>query len=147
MITQADFTREEWQTILQAPAFTMLYVIQTSACGPLVAYQKMLIGMRAMTCPHTNEQHSDLINAVRQAICAGQAPNQPAPLPKNLAEAHQMTLQRCQAVVALLGQRVPDHEATAYLNWLLAIGRAVAATAHTPADEVSLMPLETALAL
>ncbi|RRR69337.1 MAG: hypothetical protein EI684_15910 [Candidatus Viridilinea halotolerans] len=147
MINQDDFTNEEWHTILQAPAFTMLYVIQASNCGPIAAYQKMLVGMRILTQPLAGEQDSDLVYAVRSAICAGQAPNQPDALPKDLAEAHQMTLERCQAVVDLLGQRVPDHEATVYLNWLLALGRAVAATEPPHVENDSLGFLATALAL
>lgn len=136
MACQSDFTAEEWEIILQAPAFTVLYVIQAENCSRGQAYQKMLAGISAIITPMTAAAGSDLVEAVRSAIETGQAPSYPKVLPRDLAEARQLTIERCRQVVDLLAQRTPDHEATAFLAWLIAIGQIVAAAPEDADSDV-----------
>jgi hypothetical protein len=145
MTCQSDFTADEWELILQAPAFTVLYVIQSENCSRGQAYQKMLAGISAIITPMTSAAGSDLVEAVRSAIEAGQAPSYPKILPHDLAEARQLTTERCRQVVDLLAQRTPDHEATAFLAWLIAIGQVVAAAPEDTHSDIG--SLATALSM
>lgn len=136
MACQSDFTAEEWEIILQAPAFTVLYVIQSENCSRGQAYQKMLAGISTIITPMSSAADSELVEAVRSAIETGQAPRYPKVLPHNLAEARQLTIKRCRQVVDLLAQRTPDHEATAFLAWLMAIGQVVAAESEDAGSDI-----------
>jgi hypothetical protein len=145
MTCQSDFTADEWELILQAPAFTVLYVIQSENCNRDQAYQKMLAGISAIITPMTSAAGSDLVEAVRSAIETGQAPSYPKILPRDLIEARQLTTERCRQVVDLLAQRTPDHEATAFLAWLIAIGQVVAAAPEDTHSDIG--SLATALSM
>jgi hypothetical protein len=136
MACQSDFTAEEWELLLQAPAFTVLYVIQSDEADRSQTYQKMLAGINAIVTPMTSAADSDLVEAVRSAIVAGQAPAFPKVLPRNLSEARQFTRERCRQVVALLAQRVADDEATAFLAWLMAIGQVVATASEEASNDL-----------
>lgn len=127
MTTQADFTTEEWNIILQAPAFAALYVLQSGRYSRPVAHQKMAAGIKAIFDPATHGAGGALVCAVRSALQAGQHPANPDAMPADLAEARQLTIEGCRHATILLAQRTSDAESTAYADWLLAIGEAVAA--------------------
>lgn len=131
MTTQADFTPDEWNILLRAPAFAALYVVLSDRYSRPVAYQKMLAGIWAIletAAPHTS---SNLIRAVRAALYAGHS-SYPDHFPADEAALRSLSLIACRQAAVLLTQKVPAHEASAYALWLLAIGETVAAVPDTP---------------
>jgi hypothetical protein len=126
MAARADFTSDEWNVIFQAPAFAALYIIQAGSYNPAVAYRKLMVGIMAITETATRGADSELVKAIRAAIDAGQRPYYPETFPIDADEARWQTLNGCWQAARLLGQRVPDGEASAYVEWLIAIGEAVA---------------------
>ncbi len=132
MFVQTDFTAEEWNIILQSPAFVILYIIQADYYSQPVTYRKVAAGIKAVFGTKEHDVAGNLVRAVRDAIQAGQRPIYPDVVPENLANAHRITLRSCQQVAFLLAQRIPDIEATAFIDWLLEIGAAVAAVPIDP---------------
>lgn len=127
MTTQDDFTPEEWNVILRAPAFAALYVALSERTSKPAAYQKMVAGIWAIQERAVPDMPSKLVKAIRAALHAGQRPRYPERFPDDLAATRRLSLAACRQAAVLLTQKVPAHEAVAYASWLLAIGRAVAA--------------------
>lgn len=132
MLTQADYTEDEWNTLLQAPAFAILFIIQADHYSLPARYHKLFIGIKAILETAAPNSSSDLIRAVREAIDEGQRPKYPAAFPHNLAEARQLALEGCGKAARLLAQKAPATEADAYSHWLISIGQLVANTSDEP---------------
>lgn len=132
MTTQADFTPDEWNIILRAPAFAALYVVQSDHYSRSVAFQKMMAGIRAILETATPDTSSKLIRAIRASLHAGQRPRYPESFPSDPAATRRLSLAACRQAAVLLTQKVPPSEASAYALWLLAIGEAVAAVPDEP---------------
>lgn len=127
MTTEADFTPDEWNLLLSAPAFAALYIVQSDRHSRLVAYQKMMAGIWAILETAMPDTSSKLIGAVRAALHAGQRPRYPEHFPEDRMAVCRLSLEQCRQAAAILSRRAPDSEAVAYATWLLAIGEAVAA--------------------
>ncbi len=127
MTTQADYTVDEWNLLVQAPALATLFIIQAAPYHRIAVAHKLLAMIAAIgeTAPHG--PHTELIQAVVAAIQAGQQPRQPSAHPRDLAEARRWVLAQCRQVAALLGQKAPQAEAAAFTGWLIRIGRRVMA--------------------
>lgn len=132
MTSAADFTADEWNLILQAPAFAALYIVQSDIYSRPVALQKMMAGIRAIVETASPGARSELVRAVREAIRTGQRPRYPDIFPTNLVEARQLSLEGCRQAALLLSQRAPAGEAAEYARWLVAIGHIVAAVPDDP---------------
>ena len=137
MSIQTDFTVEEWNTLLQAPGFAVLFIIQADQSRREVAYQKMFAGIKAIITPDKATAHSQLVQGVREAFITGQRPCYPSALPHDVPEARQIALEGCRQAAILLAQRVPDDEAECYNRWLLALATFVGAAVTSPTAQVS----------
>jgi hypothetical protein len=122
MTTQADYTADEWNLLVQAPALATLFVIQAASYNRIAIIHKLLamIAVIGETAPHG--PHTELILAVVAAIQAGQVPRQPAVHPHDLVEARRWVLAQCRQVAILLRQKAPQVEAAAFTGWLIRIG-------------------------
>lgn len=145
MSTRADFTADEWNTLFQAPAFAVIYIVQAGPYDPVVAYKQMMNGLLAIIETTTPGADTELVTAIQAAVLSGQRPHYPDVLPVDLAESRVQTLESCRKAVQLLAQRVPEHEADAFVAWLIAIGAAVAAVpdhsrrySHGPESQIRL---------
>lgn len=127
MNTEIAFTSEEWNILLQAPAFTVIYILQANHSSPSVAYHKLVAGISAILDTAEPRYGSELVAAVRYAIHSGQRPYYPVGFPSDMGEARELALKHCQEAATLLAQRTTSAEADAYIQWLLSIGQIVAA--------------------
>lgn len=125
MTTQTNYTVDEWNLLVQAPALATLFIIQAVPYNRIAVAHKLLatIAVISETAPHG--PHTELIHAVVAAIQAGRMPRQPSAYPRDLAEARRWVLAQCRQVGALLEQKAPEAEAKAFTGWLIRIGRRV----------------------
>lgn len=125
MTTQADYTPEEWDLILQAPALVSLWMIQATHYQPTTVARQLGAALAAISEAVPPEPDTELIQTVVVALRAGQAPPWPTVRPHSLEAARAWTVTGCQQLTALLAQRAPAAEAEAFARWLLGIAQQV----------------------
>lgn len=123
MTTQVDYCRDEWDLILGAPGLIALLIIETEQWSQPIAYQQLRALMAAIEETTDQGAGSALIQAVTDAVRAGQSPLWPTECPRDLIDLRGWALAACRQVGALLGQRVPEAEAEAYAHWLMRLGQ------------------------
>jgi hypothetical protein len=121
-----NYTEEEWNTILRAPALAAIFIIQADVYSPSVAYLKTFAAFTAILETAQQGSSSELVTAVTEALLTGQIPADLTDFPDNLADARRIVLEGCRQAAALLAQRAPHGEADAYNRWLMMIGQHVA---------------------
>lgn len=134
MTTQADYSADEWNLLLQAPAVAALFVIQAEPYQPRLAIQKLFAALEAITACVPPSSDSELIERVVAAARAGQAPRWPSTYPRNMYIARFWAFDACRQVASLLAQKAPQGEASAFSRWLLGVSLRVALTADSAGE-------------
>ena len=127
MSTKADYSKDEWDSLLKAPLMAAMAVVAASPSGPIGAIQEMFAvgkGLIEGTQGTTNALISDVVADVK----AGNRPPTPAERPKDLAQAKAQALGACREVAALLARKAPG-EADGFKRWLLGTAQRAAEAA------------------
>jgi hypothetical protein len=125
--TKADYSKEEWESLLKAPMMAAMAVVAASPSGPIGVVKEMfavgkglLEGAEGTTNP--------LIAAVVADFKGGNRPATPAERPQDLAQVKAQALGACRDVTALLARKAPD-EAEGFKRWLLGTAQRTAEAA------------------
>ena len=127
MSTKADYSKDEWESLLKAPMMAAMAVVAASPSGPIGVVKEMfavgkglLEGAEGTTNP--------LIAAVVADFKAGNRPATPGDRPQDLAQVKAQALGACRDVTALLARKAPG-EAEGFKRWLLGTAQRTAEAA------------------
>jgi hypothetical protein len=126
MASKADFTSEEWKTIVAAAPMVGLAVTCASPNGPWGVMKEMLSMGMAMAEMLQKGSSNPLIAELAADLKARQTKPEPPQGLKNPEQCKQSALNHVRAVNDLLNRKVKAEEADEFKKWLLTIGRRVA---------------------
>jgi hypothetical protein len=115
--TKADYSNDEWESLLRAPMMAAMAVVAASPSGPIGVLKEMFAvgkGLLAGAEGTTNP----LIAAVLADVKAGNRLATPAERPQDLAQMKAEALSACRETAALLARKAPA-EADGFKRWLL----------------------------
>ena len=126
MASKADFTPEEWKTIVAAAPMVGLAVTCASPNGPWGVMKEMLSMGMAMAEILQKGSSNPLIAELAADLKARQTKPEPPQGLKDSEQCKESALSHVRAVNDLLKRKVKPEEADEFNKWLLAIGRRVA---------------------
>jgi hypothetical protein len=126
MASKADFTPEEWKTIVAAAPMVGLAVTCASPNGPWGVMKEMLSMGMAMAEMLQKGSSNPLIAELAADLKARQTKPEPPQGLKDPEQCKGSALSHVRAVNDLLKRKVKPEEADEFKKWLLAIGRRVA---------------------
>jgi hypothetical protein len=126
MASKADFTPEEWKTIVAAAPMVGLAVTCASPNGPWGVMKEMLSMGMAMAEILQKGSSNPLIAELAADLKARQTKTEPPQGLKDPEQCTQSALNHVRAVNDLLNRKVKPEEADEFKKWLLAVGRRVA---------------------
>ena len=126
MASKADFTPEEWKTIVAAAPMVGLAVTCASPNGPWGVMKEMLSVGMAMAEMLQKGSSNPLIAELAADLKARQTKPEPPQGLKDPEQCKQSALNHVRAVNDLLNRKVKAEEADEFKKWLLTIGRRVA---------------------
>jgi hypothetical protein len=130
MTTQADYTTEEWKSILQAPAMAGMVVMLTGQSGPFQMVKEMFAVSKALVDAEKQGTSNELIGALVTAAKSVKPEDmQPVQRFNTIEEARAYALDRVRQVAALVDQKAPVQEAQEFKQWLASLGQKVAEAA------------------
>jgi hypothetical protein len=127
MTTKADYTTDEWESLLKAPLMASMVVVAASPSGPVGAIQEMLAVGKGLLEGSEGATNS-LISAVVADVKAGHRPTMSSERPKDLAQVKAQALGACREAAALLARKAPD-EAEAFKLWVFGTAKRAAEAA------------------
>jgi hypothetical protein len=130
MASKADFTPEEWKTIVAAAPMVGLAVTCASPNGPWGVMKEMLSMGMAMAEMLEKGSGNTLIAALAADLKARQSKPEPPPGLKDPEQCTQAALNHVRAVNEILNRKANSEEADEFKKWLLAVGRRVAEAAN-----------------
>ena len=126
MASKADFTPEEWKTIVAAPPMVGLAVTCASPNGPLGVLKEMLSMGMAMAEMLQKGGSNPLIAELAADLKARQTRPEPPEGIKDAEQAKELALRHIKTVNDLIEKKIAGPEADDFKKWLLNIGRRVA---------------------
>ena len=126
MASKADFTPEEWKTIVAAAPMVGLAVTCASPNGPWGVMKEMLSMGMAMAEMLQKGSSNPLIAELAADLKARQTKPEPPQALKDPEQCKESALSHVRDVNDLLKRKVKPEEADEFKKWLLAIGRRVA---------------------
>jgi hypothetical protein len=126
MAGKADFSLEEWKTIVAAAPMVGLAVMCASPNGPWGVMKEML-SMGMATAEMLQKGSSNpLIGELAADLKARQTKLEPPQDIKDPENCKEMALGKIKAVNELIDRKVKAEEADEFKKWLIALGRRVA---------------------
>jgi hypothetical protein len=126
MASKADFTPEEWKTIVAAAPMVGFAVTCASPNGPLGVLKEMLSMGMAMAEMLQKGSSNPLIAELAADLKARQTRPEPPEGIKDAEQAKELALRHIKAVNELIEKKIAGPEADDFKKWLLNIGRRVA---------------------
>ena len=126
MASKADFTPEEWKTIVAAAPMVGLAVTCASPNGPWGVMKEMLSMGMAMAEMLQKGSSNPLIAELAADLKARQTKPEPPQGLKDPEQCKESALSHVRDVNDLLKRKVKPEEADEFKKWLLAIGQRVA---------------------
>ena len=126
MASKADFTPEEWKTIVAAAPMVGLAVTCASPNGPLGVLKEMLSMGMAMAEMLQKGSSNPLIAELAADLKARQTRPEPPEGITDAEQAKELALRHIKAVNDLIEKKIAGPEADDFKKWLLNIGRRVA---------------------
>ena len=126
MTSKADFTPEEWKTIVAAAPMVGLAVTCASPNGPWGVMKEMLSMGMAMAEMLQKGSSNPLIAELAADLKARQTKPEPLQNIKDSEQGKELALNHVRAVNDLIDRKVEAGEADEFKRWLLAVGRRVA---------------------
>lgn len=125
MASKADFSADEWKSLVAAAPMVGMAVTAASPSGPLGVMKEMMsVGMamaEVLSTPNSNPLVAALITDVKDRLTKPEAPKGIT----NIEEAKTAALAHVKAVSALVALKAPA-DAAGFNEWLLGIGARVA---------------------
>jgi hypothetical protein len=132
MLSKADFTAEEWNTIRRAPFTAGLVVVAASPNGPLGVIKEMLAVSGTLTDAKLQGASSGLVKAVVADLDTAEARQESMPADFRVKTADQLraaALEACRQAAAIVEKKGQPAEAQAFKGWLVSVGQKVAEAA------------------
>ena len=130
MTTQADYTTEEWKSILKAPVMAGMVVMLTGQSGPFQMVKEMFSVSKALADAEKQGASNELIGAlVTAAKSAKREDMQPEQKFNTIEETRAYALDQVRQVGLLVDQKAPAQEAQEFKQWLTSLGQKVAEAA------------------
>ena len=126
MASKADFTAEEWKTIVGAAPMVGLAVTCASPNGPWGVLKEMLSMGMAMAEMLQKGSSNPLIAELAADLKARQTKLEPPQGIRDPEQCKELALNHVRTVNDLIDRKVKAEEADEFKKWLLAIGRRVA---------------------
>jgi hypothetical protein len=126
--TKADYSREEWESLLKAPMMAAMAVVAASPSGPIGVLKEMFAVGKGLLEGAEGTTNS-LIAAMVADIKAGNRPTVPTERPQDLAQVKAQALGACREAAALVSRKAPG-EAEGFKRWLLATAQRAAEAAR-----------------
>ena len=130
MAGKADFTPEEWKTVVAAAPMVGLAVTCASPNGPWGVIKEMLSMGMAMAEILQKGSTNPLIADLAADLKSRQTKPEPPQGLKDPEQCKDAALQHIRAVNEILSRRVHGPEADEFKQWLLTVGRRVAEAAN-----------------
>ena len=130
MARKADFTPEEWKTIVAAAPMVGLAVTCTSPNGPWGVMKEMLSMGMAMAEMLQKGGSNPLIADLAADLEARITKPEPPKGIKDPEQCKEMALKHVRAVNELLDRKVKGEEGDEFKQWLLTVARRVAEAAN-----------------
>ena len=129
MATKADFTADEWKTIVAAAPMAGLAVTCASPNGPLGVMKEMFsMGMAMAEMVHKGSSNP-LIASLIDDLKARATRAEPPPDLKNPEQGKEAALAQLKAVAQLLDRKAAS-DAEEFKRWLLSVAQRVAEAAN-----------------
>jgi hypothetical protein len=125
--TKADYSKEEWESLLKAPLMAAMAVVAASPSGPIGAIKEMFAVGKGLL-EGGEGTANPLIAAVVADVKAGSRPSMPTERPQDLTQVKTQALGACRETAALLARKAPG-DADAFKRWLLGTAQRVAEAA------------------
>ena len=106
MSTKADYSKDEWDSLLKAPMMAAMAVVAASPSGPIGVVKEMLAVGKGLL-EGAEGTTNPLIAAVVADFKTGNRPATPAERPQDLAQVKAQALGACRDVTALLARKAP----------------------------------------
>jgi hypothetical protein len=130
MASKSDFTAEEWQSIVEAAPMVGLAVTCASPNGPWGVMKEMLsMGMAMAEMLHKGSSNP-LIAEITADLKARQTKLEPPQGMKDSEQCKEAAMNHIRSVNDLVRRKVDAREGDEFKEWLLAVGRRVAAAAN-----------------
>jgi hypothetical protein len=126
MASKADFTPEEWKTIVAAAPMVGLAVTCASPNGPWGVMKELLSMGMAMAEMLQKGSSNPLLAELAADLKARQTKLEPPQGLKDPEQCKESALNHVRAVNDLINRKVKPEEADEFKKWLLAVGRRVA---------------------
>ena len=126
MASKADFTPEEWKTLVAAAPMVGLAVTCASPNGPWGVMKEMLSMGMAMAEMLQEGSTNQLIAELAADLKARQTKPEPPQGIKDPDQAKELALNHIRAVNDIVKRKVETDEADQFKNWLLTVGQRVA---------------------
>jgi hypothetical protein len=126
MASKADFSQEEWKTIVAAAPMVGLAVTCASPNGPWGVLKEMLSMGMAMAEMLQKGSSNPLIADLTADLKARQTKAEPPRGIKDPEQAKELALNHIRAVNDIVNRKVKGDEADEFKKWLLAVGERVA---------------------
>jgi hypothetical protein len=130
MATKADFTPEEWKTIVAVAPMVGLAVTCASPNGPWGVMKELLSMGMGMAEMLEKGSSNTLIAELAADLKARQTKLEPPQGMNDPEQCKQAALNHVRAVSDLLERKVKPEEADEFKKWLLSVGRRVAEAAN-----------------
>jgi hypothetical protein len=126
MASKADFSQEEWKTIVAAAPMVGLAVTCASPNGPWGVLKEMLSMGMAMAEMLQKGSSNPLIAELAADLKARQTKPEPPQGIKDPEQAKELALKHIRAVNEIVNRKATTDEADEFRKWLLAVGQRVA---------------------
>ena len=126
MASKADFTADEWRTIVAAAPMVGLAVTCASPNGPWGVLKEMLSMGMAMAEMLQKGSSNPLIADLAADLKARQTKPEPPQGIKDPEQAKELALNHIRAVNEIVNRKAKTDEADEFKKWLLAVGQRVA---------------------
>jgi hypothetical protein len=129
MTTKADYTAEEWEVLMRAPAAVGMAIVTASPSGPIGVVKEMVAVGSVLGETSPAGDSNTLISAIVADFKAGYRPASLPAQAQNIEEIKARALQTCREVTELLARKAPAPEAEGVKRWLMTAAQRVAEAA------------------
>jgi hypothetical protein len=129
MLSQSDFTVDEWNLIRRAPFMAGLLVVAASPSGPLGVVKEMFAVGKTLADVKLHGASSDVAKALVADLESADARQQGTPTElqgKSPDQVRSAALEACRQAATVVEKKGQPGETQAFKQWLVSVGQAVA---------------------
>lgn len=123
MTTEANYTPEEWNTLLQAPVMAGMLVILAGKTGPFQAIKEMFAISKGIASVDKDGTSNELIRSLVASVKAHKeiGKDETMPRPGDVEAARSMAVTHLQKVNDVLAAKSTTDEAQGFKQWLVSL--------------------------